>query len=121
MNGDEAKTDADSSNAEKGARRCEDCGGRGVQVQMREIGPGLFQQLRRRCPTCDGDGELIAEGRRCKQCAGKKVVARSVTLEVPVERGMRDRQELHFRGHADECVRLAEPISLPFSLMIKVF
>ena len=115
----DADAEANSSHAGgAGARRCEECGGRGVQVQMHEIGPGLFQQLRRRCPACDGEGELIAEGRRCQQCAGKKVISRSVSLEVPVERGMRDRQELHFRGHADECVRQPNPYSTNSSRLL---
>ena len=47
-------------------------------------------------------GEIIREKDRCKSCVGKKVVKESKTLEVHIEKGMRDGQRITFRGEGDQ-------------------
>lgn len=69
---------------------CEVCEGSGVQVQMRQIGPGMLQQLQRQCPDCDGQGYIARNKKERK------------VLEVRIEKGMKNDQKITFRGMSDE-------------------
>ncbi|KAK2173552.1 hypothetical protein NP493_868g03022 [Ridgeia piscesae] len=81
---------------------CRTCGGRGIKVTMRQLGPGMVQQMQSVCPECRGEGEVINEKDRCKGCKGKKVIPESKILEVHVDKGMRDGQKIPFRGEGDQ-------------------
>ena len=35
-------------------RMCQTCNGRGIQVTLRQIGPGMMQQMQTHCSTCNG-------------------------------------------------------------------
>lgn len=83
-------------------RDCSDCHGRGVRVQLRQIGPGMVQQIQSACPACKGVGKMIDEKDKCKSCKGKKTYKDRKVLEVAVEKGMRNGQKIKFSGEADE-------------------
>lgn len=51
---------------------------------------------------CARAGEIIREKDRCKKCSGKKVVNESKTLEVHVDKGMRDGQRITFTNEGDQ-------------------
>ena len=36
--------------------RCKTCSGRGVKVTLRQLGPGMVQQMQSVCPDCHGEG-----------------------------------------------------------------
>ena len=38
---------------------CRTCGGRGIKVTMRQLGPGMVQQMQSVCPECRGEGLLM--------------------------------------------------------------
>ena len=38
--------------------RCNVCNGRGIKVTLRQLGPGMVQQMQTVCPECRGEGEL---------------------------------------------------------------
>eukprot|EP00616_Rhizochromulina_sp_CCMP1243_P009368 CAMPEP_0118998370 /NCGR_PEP_ID=MMETSP1173-20130426/63039_1 /TAXON_ID=1034831 /ORGANISM="Rhizochromulina marina cf, Strain CCMP1243" /LENGTH=414 /DNA_ID=CAMNT_0006949861 /DNA_START=53 /DNA_END=1297 /DNA_ORIENTATION=+ len=71
-------------------RQCSTCEGRGFLVRMRQIGPGMVQQIRQNCPQCGGSGYEV-----------KKQKERQV-LEVNVERGMEHGEKIRFHGMSDE-------------------
>jgi DnaJ family protein A protein 2 len=77
----------------KGARTCTTCKGRGVRMVIRQLGPGMIQQMQMQCDTCDGQGTVIPPGARCSNCDGNKTVKVKKTLEVHVEKGMRHGQK----------------------------
>ncbi|CAB1120802.1 HSP40 [Ectocarpus sp. CCAP 1310/34] len=81
---------------------CDKCQGRGVQVQFRQIGPGMVQQLQSACSSCRGEGKVINERDKCKTCSAKKVVTERKVLEVHITKGMRNGQKITFHGEADE-------------------
>lgn len=81
---------------------CRACGGAGARMQMRQIGPGMIQQVQVVCSECNGSGQVFAPGDRCDECKGNKVVQQRKILEVFVEKGMRHGQKIVFRGEADE-------------------
>ncbi|KAI3914822.1 hypothetical protein MKW92_020855 [Papaver armeniacum] len=83
-------------------KKCSGCKGCGMKVSLRQIGPGMVQQMQHPCNECKGTGETIRDQDRCPQCKGNKVVPEKKVLEVHVEKGMQNGQKIKFRGQADE-------------------
>lgn len=69
---------------------CNRCGGQGAVMEMRQIGPGMIQQLQRACDECAG------KGYKAKHKNERKV------LEVHVDKGMKNDQKIQFQGMGDE-------------------
>ncbi|ONM19663.1 DnaJ 2 [Zea mays] len=84
--------------------RCAGCQGSGFKVQIRQLGPGMIQQMQHPCNECKGSGETISDKDTCPQCKGDKVVSEKKVLEVVVEKGMQNGQKITFPGEADEAV-----------------
>merc|ERR1719158_39012 len=85
-----------------GVAKCATCKGRGVRVIIRQLGPGMIQQMQAQCEDCKGEGEIIPPGKRCSACRGEKTQKVKKTLEVHVEKGMKNGQKVVFRGESDE-------------------
>jgi DnaJ family protein A protein 2 len=81
------------------------CKGRGFVIQYKQLGPGMVQQMQSICRECSGEGELLNEKDRCKQCNGKKTIKEKKTHEVPVDKGMHDSQKITFRGESNQEVQ----------------
>eukprot|EP00250_Pteridium_aquilinum_P008460 c17964_g1_i1 orf=1-1134(-) len=82
--------------------KCAGCQGSGTKISIRQLGPGMIQQMQHVCPDCKGSGETINEKDKCGQCKGEKVVAEKKVLEVHVDKGMKHGQKITFAGEADE-------------------
>ncbi|KAL2927158.1 DnaJ protein-like protein ANJ1, partial [Bienertia sinuspersici] len=82
--------------------KCSGCQGTGMKVSIRQLGPGMIQQMQHPCNECKGTGETISDKDRCPQCKGDKVVPEKKVLEVVVEKGMQNGQKITFPGEADE-------------------
>ena len=74
----------------------------GVKVVVRQLGPGMLQQMQKPCDDCGSQGEMINEKDRCSACKGKRVTNETKILEVHVDKGMRDEQKITFRGEGDQ-------------------
>ncbi|KAG8144869.1 hypothetical protein E2320_013277 [Naja naja] len=71
----------------KGAvEKCPTCKGRGVQVLVQQIGPGMVQQIQTVCPDCKGQGERINPKDRCTNCNGNKVVREKKIIEIHIDK-----------------------------------
>ncbi|XP_033824391.1 dnaJ homolog subfamily A member 4 [Periophthalmus magnuspinnatus] len=87
----------------KGAlEKCSSCKGRGVQVKVQQIGPGMIQQIQSMCSDCQGQGEKFSSKDRCKTCQGRKVERVKKILEVHIDKGMKDGQKITFHGEGDQ-------------------
>lgn len=94
---------ARSKGSKSGASgRCAGCQGQGVKIALRQIAPGMVQQMQVVCPDCRGAGQTISDKDRCPVCRGAKTVQDKKILEVCVERGMAHGSKIVFRGEADE-------------------
>ncbi|KAK6138163.1 hypothetical protein DH2020_028099 [Rehmannia glutinosa] len=82
--------------------KCSGCQGNGMKVTIRQLGPGMIQQMQHPCNECKGTGETISDKDRCPQCKGEKVVQEKKVLDVHVEKGMQNGQKITFPGEADE-------------------
>lgn len=69
--------------------KCSTCKGRGVQVKVQQIGPGMIQQIQSMCSDCQGQGEKFSSKDRCKNCNGHKVERKKKILEVHIDKGRR--------------------------------
>lgn len=83
-------------------KTCSGCNGRGMRVQLRQIGPGMVQQVQSACTECRGTGKIMKESDKCKMCKGKKVKKERKVLEVHIEKGMKHGQKITFSGEADQ-------------------
>lgn len=82
--------------------QCGKCRGSGIEVKLRQIGPGMVQQIQQPCQPCGQTGELIKEKDRCKKCNGKKTITNRKELECVVEPGMKDGDQIKFSGEGDQ-------------------
>jgi DnaJ family protein A protein 2 len=83
-------------------QKCSTCKGQGIRVVLRQLAPGLVQQMQTVCGDCNGEGNQIAESDKCPKCKGEKVVSETKVLEVGVDKGMSHGQKITFRGEADQ-------------------
>ena len=60
------------------------------------------QQMQSVCSRCKGLGLAISKEDLCGICSGKRVVVTQTMLEVKVERGARDGQQMTLPGMANE-------------------
>lgn len=87
---------------EGATQQCSGCKGRGMKITIRQLGPGMVQQMQSVCPDCRGEGTMIAEKDRCKTCSGRKTVKETKMLEVHVDKGVPDGHKIYFRGEGDQ-------------------
>ncbi|MED6253898.1 DnaJ (Hsp40), subfamily A, member 4 [Ataeniobius toweri] len=93
----------DGHGGKKGAlEKCSNCKGRGVQIRVQQLGPGMIQQIQSMCPDCQGQGEKFNSKDRCKNCNGHKVERKKKILEVHIDKGMKDGQKITFHGEGDQ-------------------
>merc|ERR1719193_2618805 len=83
-------------------KQCDNCQGSGIQTKVRQLGPGMLQQIRASCEKCQGLGELVDPDLRCSKCEGNRVVRGKTVVEVKVVRGMVDDQKIVFDHEGDQ-------------------
>lgn len=86
---------------EGAVRVCGSCDGQGMKTMMRQMGP-MIQRFQTVCPDCNGEGEMIKDKDRCKNCSGKKTVVERKVLHVHVDRGVTSGTRIEFRGEGDQ-------------------
>jgi len=52
---------------------CGNCDGKGMEIHIQQLRPGMVQQIQSVCRECQGQGEKIPAKDKCKNCGGKKV------------------------------------------------
>lgn len=86
---------------EGAVRTCSGCNGQGMKTMMRQMGP-MIQRFQTVCPDCNGEGEIIKDKDRCKQCHGKKTIIERKVLHVHVDKGVQSGTKIDFRGEGDQ-------------------
>lgn len=66
---------------------CMSCHGTGMQVHVRQLAPGMVQQVSTVCHSCQGQGQRISQKDRCKACVGRKILRQKKILEVHIDKG----------------------------------
>lgn len=73
----------------RGVQSCDECGGRGVRVEVIRMGP-MIQQMQSACSACSGNGKTF------------KTKQEREVLEVHIQKGSPDNHKVVFREMADE-------------------
>lgn len=84
-------------------------------MKLRQIAPGVVQQSHSVCPECHGTKEVIPAKDRCSNCSGNKVIREKKMLNVEIDKGMMDNQNIRFAGEGDREPGI-EPGDIIFSL-----
>lgn len=84
------------------AIKCVTCSGTGVKVILQQLGPNIARQMQTRCTECHGNGEIIPEKDRCHICKGSKTVKLEKSIEVEIDKGMRNGQKIIFHGEGNQ-------------------
>ncbi|KAF1319035.1 Chaperone dnaj, partial [Globisporangium splendens] len=79
---------------------CSECGGHGVKMTTRRVGPGFIQQFQTTCEKCHGKGKVASS--TCPVCGGRKVEMTDLNFDVDLEKGTADGSEIEFENYADE-------------------
>lgn len=87
-------------------KQCVKCQGKGRCLQMRSMGNGMVAQSFAMCDECQGEGEKVRDKDKCKKCKGTKTVREKEKLELRIERGMIDGQNIVFKGKNDQEVSI---------------
>jgi DnaJ family protein A protein 2 len=81
-------------------KTCTGCDGRGVKTITRQLGP-MIQRFQTVCPDCSGEGEMIKEKDKCKECNGKKTTIERTILSINVDRGIKSGTKIPMYGEGD--------------------
>ncbi len=85
---------------DKQVHNCTTCNGRGVQVMIHQIAPGMVQQSTRPCTICKGDGVDITQ-EKCLVCKGAKKKKETLKIDFEIKKGTINGQQMiiHGKGH----------------------
>jgi len=89
----------------KGASKqkvCPCCHGRGVRVTMRQLGPGMIQQMQTACGSCSGQGKYHLPSDACTTCKGQGLVLKPVILQYTIPPGAEDGDHQRFANKGNE-------------------
>jgi DnaJ-related protein SCJ1 len=88
-----------SGSADGKVDTCSQCQGAGRVIQKHMLAPGIFQQVQVQCDKCSGKGKTIRK--KCKVCAGNRVVRKASSYTLSVERGMAVGERIVYENEAD--------------------
>lgn len=94
---------------------CSGCKGRGIKIQMIQMGPGMVQQSQSVCGECEGRGEVCPPSSRCKTCKGKKTTKEKKVIEIELDKGCPSDFRKVFYGEGDH-----EPGKEPGDIVIQM-
>ncbi|OWZ16046.1 Chaperone DnaJ [Phytophthora megakarya] len=85
---------------EEDIHTCTECGGHGVKMSTRRVGPGFIQQFQTTCEKCHGKGKIYTS--TCPVCGGRKVEMSDLNFDVDLDKGTPDGFEVELENYADE-------------------
>lgn len=87
---------------DKKVHPCSTCNGKGIQVMIHQIGPGMVQQSTRSCSTCKGTGNDGAHI-NCEKCNGQKKSKETIKIDIEIKKGTKKQsQPLILRGKGNQ-------------------
>ena len=74
----------------------------GMKTMMRQIGPGMMQQMNVPCNLCQATGFRVTnKENKCGGCSGMGVVNNQHVITVDIPKGIRNKSTLCFEGQAN--------------------
>jgi DnaJ family protein A protein 2 len=81
--------------------KCQQCGGRGVQILRHQLAFGIFSQTQVTCSACSGLGETILPQDSCSSCSGSKISIEYEEISLPLKRGTPNGYKIILEGKGD--------------------
>lgn len=78
--------------------KCGTCDGRGVRVQVVQMGP-MIQQIQSGCNVCNGSGRAADISNKCGLCNGDCYKSKEVRINFPLKNGLSNGQQIQIPGH----------------------
>ena len=85
--------------------QCPKCKGRGTVVEQMNTGMGFSFQVQNTCNKCGGKGVVFKES--CPICKGRRVIREDKVLQLEIEKGMKDKENIVFSKEAEQHPDLA--------------
>jgi DnaJ family protein A protein 2 len=76
---------------------CGNCSGKGIQILVHQIGPGMVQHSTRTCISCKGTGN-DSNHPTCIKCNGKKRIVEMIRVDFEIKKGMKSGMNFVIRG-----------------------
>jgi len=76
-------------------------------MELRQLGPGMMQQLQSTCDQCNGVGEGFADKDKCSTCSGRGTQSTREVVEVLVPAGTEHGKQFTFYEKGDERADIA--------------
>lgn len=84
---------------DKKTHTCDTCDGRGMVAVVKQIAPGMMQQMRMPCKECEGSGSSARSNiPKCKSCKGDKLIDETVEVEFDVPCGVPDNYNISLKN-----------------------
>lgn len=80
---------------------CTSCNGKGIQVLVHQIGPGMIQQSTRTCISCKGTGG-DSNYPKCEKCNGNKKINETIRIEVDIRKGTKHGQQFIIKNKGNQ-------------------
>ena len=77
-----------------------------MKMTMKQIGPGMIQQMQSPCEACGAQGQIINEADKCKKCRGKKTTKDKKVIEIQIDKGAPSDFRKVFYGEVCSSVKL---------------
>merc|ERR1712228_1071040 len=81
-------------------KKCRNCNGQGQVIENVQVMPGFRMQQQKTCPVCGGKGVQFKH--KCRHCHGHGARQGTTSIDIEIEKGMSDGQEIVFRGKSEE-------------------
>lgn len=98
--------------------KCQKCNGNGIEVVVRQLGPGMIQQMQQACTKCRGSGNNIPKDKLCKTCKGEKTVEEEMSEDVDIPQGTETKEYtiIHGQGHTVKEAREPGDVAVIFQV-----
>lgn len=86
---------------DKKKHKCSSCNGRGMRVEIRQLGPGMMQQSQSMCFDCYGTGNDKKASNKCKKCNGNGVFDEQHTVHFNIPAGCHKGDHVVIKGEGN--------------------
>lgn len=82
--------------------KCSYCHGKGFQIQIRQLGPGMIQQMQSLCRNCHGKGHIVDPHDKCVICQGEKIIKKEITFNITVDPSIENGKQILYQDKGNE-------------------
>jgi DnaJ family protein A protein 2 len=98
---------------------CRRCGGSGQKIEMRQIGPGMLQQLMSPCVHCNQMGWEVDQGDMCLLCKGRCTMKKEEKVSINLRPGTPEGEKIKLSNMASFDPRKGKAADMIFIIIYK--